>query len=172
LVRPNETRLEKIRTNQANQGSNPAGVPARPGRPIIEREKMIKTWKRNLRIIVPTIILTVFAMIAAGGCMEYDQREIEQVHSKVEQVHSKVADIALAVGKVDYQNDETMDILKALQAGTAASAPFNPYALPIGAGLTGIIAVLEALRRKEKDGRKYAEHELNNIAPGYNNNHK
>lgn len=97
-------------------------------------------------------------MITAGGCMEPDQRELL---NEVDQVQSKVADIALAVGEVDYQNDETMDILKALQAGTAASAPFNPYALPIGAGLAGIIAMLEALRRKERGGRQYAEHELN-----------
>ncbi len=64
--------------------------------------------------------------------------------------------------RIDYDSDPVIDILKDLQTTNATSAPLNPFAVPIGAGLTGIIAMLEALRRVEKGKRKYAEHELNN----------
>lgn len=64
--------------------------------------------------------------------------------------------------RIDYDSDPVIDILKDLQTTNATSAPLNPLAVPIGAGLTGIIAMLEALRRMEKGKRKYAEHELNN----------
>lgn len=63
--------------------------------------------------------------------------------------------------------DNTIDLVKTLQTANVASAPMNPFAIPIGVGLSGMIAVLESLRRVEKGKRKYAEHELNN-----NNNNK
>jgi len=63
---------------------------------------------------------------------------------------------------VTYDPDPVIDILKDLQTANTTSAPLNPLAVPIGAGLTGIIAMLEALRRVERGKRKYAEHELNN----------
>lgn len=64
--------------------------------------------------------------------------------------------------QVTYDPDPVIDILKDLQTTNATSTPVNPFAIPIGVGLTGIIAMLEALRRTEKGKRKYAEHELNN----------
>lgn len=62
----------------------------------------------------------------------------------------------------EFDTDRVMDALKILQDTNAASSPLNPLAVPIGAGLTGLVAMLEALRRMEKGKRKYAEHELNN----------
>jgi len=59
-------------------------------------------------------------------------------------------------------SDQALDILKDLQTTNAASSPLNPLAVPIGAGLAGIIAMLESLRRVERGKRKYAEYELNN----------
>lgn len=58
--------------------------------------------------------------------------------------------------------DALIDIAKAAQTANAASAPINPYVFPIGAGLAGLIPLLEALRRKERSARKHAEGKLNN----------
>lgn len=60
--------------------------------------------------------------------------------------------------------DSMIELAAAFSLANTTSAPINPYALPIGIGLAGITAMLEALRRKEKSGRKFAEHKLN--APG------
>lgn len=57
--------------------------------------------------------------------------------------------------------DTLIETSKALSAATTISTPVNPYSLPITVGLAGITAVLEALRRKEKAGRKHAETKLN-----------
>lgn len=60
-----------------------------------------------------------------------------------------------------------LEVAQAFSLANAASAPVNPYAFPISIALAGVTAVLEALRRKEKSGRKHAEQKLN----GNNNNH-
>lgn len=57
--------------------------------------------------------------------------------------------------------DSMIEIAKALSFANMSSAPVNPFVLPIGVGFAGLTAVLEALRRKEKSGRKHAEHVLN-----------
>lgn len=59
------------------------------------------------------------------------------------------------------QLDSWIEITKAAMIANQASAPVNPYVFPIGVGLSGVITMLEALRRKEKSARKHAEHELN-----------
>ena len=57
--------------------------------------------------------------------------------------------------------DSLLDTVDGLVVANTASAPVNPYATPINIGLAGIVAILEALRRKERSGRKHAEQELN-----------
>lgn len=113
-------------------------------------------WFTKHSVVLLTLLLTSVMIL---GCSEY---QIRHIADEVNTVNSQVADIAHAIGQAEYDDDETLNILRALQAGNTASAPFNPYALPIGAGLSGIIAMLEALRRVEKGKRKYAEQELNN----------
>jgi len=54
-----------------------------------------------------------------------------------------------------------LNTIEKLSAANTVSAPLNPFAVPIGIGLTGITAILEALRRKERDARKNAETKLN-----------
>lgn len=113
------------------------------------------TVKKSIMLLVLSIVF-LFCM---AGCNSYQLRSVER---ELTEVQGKVASVAAAVGREIYGPDETLNLLKALQAGNIASTPFNPYALPVGIGLTGIITLLEALRRKEKGGRKYAEHELKN----------
>jgi hypothetical protein len=57
--------------------------------------------------------------------------------------------------------DTLLNTVSTLAVANVASAPVNPYAVPIGIGLSGLIGILEALRRKEKSGRKHAEQKLN-----------
>lgn len=57
--------------------------------------------------------------------------------------------------------DSLLDTIDGLVVANTASAPVNPYATPINIGLAGVAAILEALRRKERSGRKHAEQELN-----------
>lgn len=114
---------------------------------------------RKKRKSVCVFILLCFTLCFFVGCTA---QQIHDMTDDVSDVQSQVATIAQAVGQASYDDDETLNLLRALNAANAASAPVNPYALPIGAGLTGVIAVLEALRRKEQGGRKFAEHELRN----------
>ena len=116
-------------------------------------------WSTIIRRSVLRFVVGCFLVGCFAGCSAY---EMQGLQTELNTVQSKVADVAQAIGKATYDDDETLNLLRALQAGNAASAPVNPFALPIGAGLAGIIALLEALRRKEKDQRKYAEHELRN----------
>jgi len=115
--------------------------------------------KITVKKVVMRSLLSIVFLFCMTGCSSYQLRDVGQ---ELTEVQGKVASVAAAVGKETYGPDETLNLLKALQAGNAASTPFNPYALPIGVGLTGLITMLEALRRKEKGGRKYAEHELKN----------
>lgn len=115
--------------------------------------------KLTAKKLVCLFVLSVVFLFCMTGCSEY---QIRDVGHELTEVQGQVASVATALGNQTYGPDETLNLLKALQAGNTASSPFNPYALPIGVGLTGIITLLEALRRKEKGGRKHAEHELKN----------
>ncbi len=113
----------------------------------------------TVKNLVCMFVLSIIFLFCMTGCTESQLRHVEQELSAVQ---GKVESVTAAIGKQTYGPDETLNLLKALQVGNTASAPFNPYALPIGVGLSGMIALLEALRRKEKGSRKYAEHELRN----------
>ena len=119
-----------------------------------------------MRKHVCILVLVCTFWLFVGGCNDYARQELTD---DVGIVQSKVDDIVQSINKVEYGTDETINLLRVIEAGNMASAPFNPYALPIGAGLSGIIAMLEALRRVEKGKRKYAEHELNNNNKRSNN---
>lgn len=101
------------------------------------------------------------------GCMTGN--EMRDIAGKVNTVGRNVSEVAGAIEQAADDSDEVIVLLRSLQKVNTASSPINPLAVPIGAGLSGIIAVLEALRRKEQAGRKYAEHKLNN---GSNSNAK
>ncbi|GAI28678.1 unnamed protein product [marine sediment metagenome] len=57
--------------------------------------------------------------------------------------------------------DALVETVTALTIANTVSTPVNPYATPISIGLAGIVAMLEALRRKEKAARKHAENSNN-----------
>lgn len=125
----------------------------------MKRETQLKKYVR-------IVFLSCLGLLFLSGCNE---SQLRQVNTELAEVQGKVESIAAAVGSTQYGPDETLNLLKALQSGNVASSPFNPYALPIGIGLTGLITMLEALRRKEKGGRKHAEQVIKN---GNGNNGK
>ncbi len=92
-------------------------------------------WKFLCLIIIVEFMCLM--MFTVSGCHEYSQRE-------------------------PSDTNHAIDLFETLQTANAVTSPLNPLAIPIGAGLAGIVAMLESLRRVEKGKRKYAEHELNN----------
>ena len=115
--------------------------------------------KVTIKKVIMLSVLSIVFLFYMTGCTD---SQLRRFNTELFDVQGKVAAVAAAVGSQTYGPDETLNLLKALQAGNIASIPFNPYALPIGVGMTGLITLLEALRRKEKGGRKYAEYELKN----------
>jgi len=116
-------------------------------------------WTEHIKYVCIFVVVSSVLFFAGSGCQ---QAEILKLTAEVNKVVDDVATVTVAIDETVYGPDETINLLRALQSGNAASVPFNPLALPIGAGLSGIIAVLEALRRKEKGGRKFAESKLSN----------
>jgi len=105
------------------------------------------------------VFILVTGLFFVSGCTEMQLRSLADQTSLVS---GQVTEISQAVSQAEYSQDNMLNLLRAFEVGNAASVGFNPYALPIGAGLSGIIAMLEALRRKEKSSRKHAEYQLSN----------
>lgn len=83
-----------------------------------------------------TILLALYLLLLVSGCLDEHLR---------------------TPGDLDV----LLDTVNTLALANQASIPLNPYAIPIGVGLSGLVGIIEALRRKEKSGRKYAEGKLN-----------
>jgi len=112
-------------------------------------KEIFKMTKRE--ILVWSLFFFAFvAVLFITGCNEW------AVHPGQNGIPDQLIEPALV--------DALVDTVSALTVANTASTPVNPYATPIGVGLAGIIGMLEALRRKEKSARKYAEN--NNHAPG------
>ena len=105
------------------------------------------------------IILSIAALFYMTGCSAYHRRDTRRQSAEVP---GQVVSVNGALRGETYESDEVLNLLRILSAANTAAAGFNPYALPIGVALTGVITLLEALRRKEKGGRKYAESKLTN----------
>lgn len=78
----------------------------------------------------------------------------DKINKEIDRIQPTLVEVATAVKDADYVDGETFgNAISGLQAANAASAPVNPYAVPIGAGLTALGLLAEMLRRKEKQGR-------------------
>lgn len=102
------------------------------------------------------IMLAVFTLVGCSLTPEKVQKETGRVAPQVQ-------DVVTAVKNQELTGNELADWIALLQAGNAASTPFNPYAIPIGAGLTALSAILGAFARKksiEADtyAKKYKAH--------------
>ena len=79
---------------------------------------------------------------------------IKKVSEEIDRIQPTMVDVATAVRDADYVDGDTFgNAIKGLIEANTASAPVNPYAVPIGAGLTALGLIAEMLRRREKTAR-------------------
>lgn len=102
------------------------------------------------------IMLAIFAFVGCNVTPATMQEESERVAPQVQEIASAALNQKLT-------GDELADWIALLQAGNAASVPFNPYAVPVGAGLALLSAVMGAIAKKKNDeanksNAKYQSH--------------
>ena len=100
--------------------------------------------------------LLLIALLLVAGCIPASQQEVQTLTNTVNQIVPLVREavsassedtrdkIEIVLGQVETINEAVAtadDPVEAIKAGVAASSPFNPYAVPILAG----ISILEAL---------------------------
>jgi len=93
----------------------------------------------------------------------FENEILPKVNEEIERVQPQVVAITEAVQGQNLSGDDLSDMVAMLQTANAASAPFNPYAVPVGAALTLLSAVLGIFaRNKTKEAaivqRKYTAH--------------
>lgn len=104
---------------------------------------------------VPFVDADKLAAIKAG---------IPKINEEIDRVQPQLSQIAQAIQQQQLSGDGTQDWIALLQAGNAASAGFNPYAVPIGAGLVLLNVVFGVLLKKKSaeaatERGKYKAHE-------------
>jgi len=109
------------------------------------------------------IILIGISFLFLSGCLESmkpeEKKEITTKARKISLAADKVQEDAEQI-IVAIEDAETDDILELLQIGVGASAPFNPYAVPISAGLGVLSAALALLNKKKTTEIKKAASNL------------
>ena len=80
--------------------------------------------------------------------------EVDKINEEIDRIQSQAAEIAAAIGSVEYTGDDWQDLIAALQAANTASASFNPYAAPVAAGLTLASIVIGLFAKKKSDDAK------------------
>ena len=84
--------------------------------------------------------------------------KFDAINKEIDKVQAHTTVLAEAVKDAGVSDDPTLAIVQTLQAANAASAPFNPYAIPAGAALTVIGTILALIRENGK--KKAANSEL------------
>lgn len=96
---------------------------------------------------------TIDLLVADGLISKELAAKIDKANEEIDRVQLQTTDIAEAIKDADYvSGDDIGNVIRAAKAGTAASAPWNPYATIIILGLTvleGITALF--LAKKSKD---------------------
>ena len=100
--------------------------------------------------------LIVIALLFIAGCLPASQQEVQTLTDAINQIVPAVREavstsseetrdkVEIVLGQVETINEAVAtadDPVEAIKSGVAASSPFNPYAVPILAG----ISILEAL---------------------------
>jgi len=95
-------------------------------------------------------------MAAAGIVDPNTQQKIAKINAEADKVQAQIDTIAQAIKSVTLSGDTGQDWISLLQAANAASAPVNPYALPVGAGLTLLSVIFGWLKKKDADKKTAA----------------
>lgn len=76
--------------------------------------------------------------------------KVDKANEEIDRIQVQTTDVATAIKDADYvSGDDVGNIIKAAKAGTAATAPWNPYAAPILLGLTLIEGILLLIFKKK-----------------------
>lgn len=76
---------------------------------------------------------------------------LAEINEEVDRVQAQLDVLTRALKGVPITGDAAQDFISQLQAANTASSGLNPYAVPIGAGLSGLSLVLAWLRKREAD---------------------
>lgn len=89
--------------------------------------------------------------------------KIDKANEEIDRIQPQIIDVAEAIKDADYvTGDDVGNLFKAAKAGTAASAPWNPYAMPILLGLSlaeGIVILLVNRKKNEEAKKRQADKE-------------
>ena len=88
-------------------------------------------------------------MAEAGIVDPNTVQRIAKINAEADKVQAQVDAISAAVSNVKLTGDTGQDWISLLQAANAASAPVNPYALPIGAVISLVGVIFGFLKKKE-----------------------
>lgn len=83
--------------------------------------------------------------------------KIDKANEEIDRIQPQIIDVAEAIKDADYiSGDDVGNLFRAAKAGTAASAPWNPYAMPILLGLNLLegVVILLVKRSKDKEANK------------------
>lgn len=80
--------------------------------------------------------------------------KVEKASSEIDRVQPQVADIVAAIMAVNLGDNDIDNWIALLQAANQGSAPWNPYALPISAGLTLATLIYGLWKRREAQTNK------------------
>ena len=109
-------------------------------------------------------MLIVIGILLVAGCIPATQQEVQTLTTAVEQIVPLVREavsvsseetrdkVEIVLGQVEEVNEAVATAempREALKSGVAATSPFNPYAVPILAGIS-ILEALGILREKKK----------------------
>ena len=99
------------------------------------------------------LIMLFLVILLMTGC-ELTPKKVQEESNRVA---PRVQEIASAVSDQKLTGDDLADWIALIQAGNAASVPFNPYAVPVGAGLALLTAVMGAFAKKKNDEAKKSD---------------
>lgn len=100
----------------------------------------------------------VIDLLVADGIISKELAvKVDEASEKIDRIQPLMTGVAEAIKNTDYvSGDDVGNIIKAARAGTAATAPWNPYAAPILLGLSLLEGVVLLLvnRSKNKEAAK------------------
>ena len=109
--------------------------------------------------------LIVIALLFVAGCLPASQQEVQTLTDAINQIVPAVREavstsseetrdnVEIVLERVEEINESVATAespIEAIKSGVAATSPFNPYAVPILAGIT-ILEALGIFREKKKN---------------------
>lgn len=78
--------------------------------------------------------------------------KVDKANEEIDRVQLQTTDAAIAIKDADYvTGDDVGNMIKAAKAGTAATAPWNPYSTIIILGLTVLEGITALFLKKKND---------------------